>query len=125
MGRIGVGNTDSRGWRQSFPQASGQCVEIPDLGLNADGTPVLASVIGVVRDNRGRPLPGAHLQIMGAPFATFSDGAGRYRLEFDPRLLERCRTQVVRVRADGFRDQTLNLGIGRRVVSDDVVLRRR
>ncbi len=125
MGRTGISNSDSRGWRQSFPQASGQCVQIPDLGTNADGTPVLASVIGVVLDQRGRPLAGAHLQILGAPFATFSDGSGRYRLEFDPKLLEKCRTQVVRVVATGYREQTLNLGIGRQVTSDDVVLRRR
>jgi outer membrane biosynthesis protein TonB len=125
MGRTGPSNTDRRGWRQSFPEAAGRCVEIPDLGVNPDGSPVLASVIGVVLDQAGRPLGGAHLQIMGAPFATFSDGAGNYRLEFDPKLLEKCRSQVVRVVAAGYRDQTLNLGIGRQVTSDDVVMRRR
>jgi hypothetical protein len=125
MGRQGFNRTDPRTFRESFPEAAGQCVEVPDLGRNPDGTPVLASVIGVVRDNSGKPLPNAHLQIVGAPFATFSDGNGRYRLEFDPSLLERCRVQVVRVRAEGFSHADLTLAIGRRVQSDDVILRRR
>lgn len=125
MGRVGFGNRDTRSWRESFPEAAGRCVEIPDLGTNPDGTPVLASVSGIVRDQTGRPLPGAHLQIVGAAFATFSDGAGRYRLEFDPSLLQRCRVQLVRVTAQGYRTQDLHLAIGRNARSDDVLMRRR
>ena len=125
MGRLGFGSRDTRSWRESFPEAAGRCVEIPDLGRNPDGTPVLASVSGIVRDQAGRPLPGAHLQIVGASFATFSDGQGRYRLEFDPALLQRCRVQLVRVAADGYRTQNLNLAIGRNARSDDVLMRRR
>jgi hypothetical protein len=125
MGRLGFSSGDSRSWRESFPETTGQCVEIPELGTNPDGTPVLASVSGVVRDQAGRPLPGAHLQIVGASFATFSDGSGRYRLEFDPSLLQRCRVQLVRVSAAGYRDQSLNLAIGRNARSDDVRMRRR
>ena len=82
------------------------------------------SVIGRVLDPTGRPLAGAHLQIVGAGYATFSDNNGNYRLEFDPRLLEKCRVHVVRVTLTGFKGQTLTLGIGRRVQSDDVRLRR-
>ena len=125
MGRQGFNRPDTRGFRPSFPEAAGQCVEVPDLGRNPDGTPVLASVMGIVRDNNGRPLAGAHLQIVGAPYATFSDGNGAYRLEFDPSLLEKCRVQVVRVGRDGYQPATLNLAIGRQVRSDDVLLRRR
>lgn len=125
MGRRGFNQADERTFRNSFPEAAGQCVAIPDLGRNPDGTPVLASVMGIVRDPTGRPLPGAHLQIVGAPFATFSDGNGSYRLEFDPSLLEKCRVQIVRVEADGFRHADLTLAIGRQVRSDDVILRRR
>lgn len=125
MGRTGFSNRDTRSWRESFPEAAGRCVEIPDLGRNPDGTPVLASVSGIVRDQTGRPLPGAHLQIVGVAAATFSDGAGRYRLEFDPALLQRCRSQQVRVQAEGFRDQHLKLAIGRNARSDDVLMRRR
>lgn len=127
MGRTGYSGTDSRAWRESAPAATaaGRCVDIPSLGQNPDGTPVLASVMGIVRDNNGRPLAGAHLQIVGAPFATFSDGQGNYRLEFDPALLAKCRVQVVRVSAAGYRDANLTLAIGRQVLSDDVYMRRR
>jgi hypothetical protein len=125
FGRAGLGTQDTRGFRQSFENAAGQCPEIPDPGVNPDGTPVLFSVVGIVRDDRGRPLPNAHLQLMGQIYATFSDGQGNYRLEFNPKLLDACRVQVVRVSAEGFRTADLQLAVGRRVQSDDVVLRRR
>ncbi|HET9133538.1 MAG TPA: carboxypeptidase-like regulatory domain-containing protein [Gemmatimonadales bacterium] len=125
MGRVGLGNRDTRDWRPSFPEAAGRCPEIPDLGRNPDGSPVLASVLGRVIDERGAPLAGAHLQIVGHTFVTFSDGRGDYRLEFDPRLLERCRVQYVRVTAAGHKGQLLTLAIGRNIRSDDVVMRRR
>jgi hypothetical protein len=124
MGRSGISGTDSRSWRPSFEEAAGSCPEIPDLGTNPDGTPVLASVVGYVFDERGNPLPNAHLQIVGAPFTSFSDRNGAYRLEFDPRMLGKCRVQYVRVQADGFRGQTLVLAVGRSVRSDDVILKR-
>ncbi|MEP6590555.1 MAG: hypothetical protein ABJC19_05180 [Gemmatimonadota bacterium] len=125
MGRVGQTGRDARDWRPSFPEAAGRCVSIPDLGTNADGTPVLATVIGRVLDTDGRtPMVGAHLQIMGTQFATFSGPNGEYRLEFDPKLLEQCRVQYVRVVADGYSGQLLTLAIGERVRSDDVVLRK-
>ncbi len=125
MGRVGQGGRDARDWRPSFPEAAGRCVPIPDLGRNADGTPVLATVIGRVLDTDGRSaLVGAHLQIIGTPFSTFSDANGEYRLEFDPKLLEQCRVQYVRVVADGYRGELLTLAIGQRIRSDDVVLRK-
>ena len=125
MGRVGQSGRDVRDWRPSFAEAAGRCVSIPDLGRNADGTPVLATVIGRVLDTDGiAPLVGAHLQIIGTAFSTFSDGNGEYRLEFDPKLLEQCRVQYVRVVADGYRGQMLTLAIGQRVRSDDVVLKK-
>lgn len=125
MGRVGLGAHDNRNWRPSFPEAAGKCVPIPDLGKNADGTPVLATVIGRVVDTDGRtPLAGAHLQIVGTTFTTFSDNNGEYRLEFDPKLLEACRVQYVRVLAPGYSSQLLTLSIGQRIRSDDVILRR-
>lgn len=125
MGRAGMGAQDTRGFRESFPEAAGQCPEIPDPGVNPDGSPVLFSLVGVVRDHRGRPLANAHLQLVGQVYATFSDGQGNYRLEFNPKLLEACRVQVVRVSADGFKTADLQLAVGRRVQSDDVTLRPR
>lgn len=125
MGRAGMGIQDTRGFRKSFPEAAGQCPQIPDPGVNPDGSPVLFSLVGVVRDHRGRPLANAHLQLVGQVYATFSDGQGNYRLEFNPKLLDGCRVQVVRVSADGFRTEDLQLAVGRRVQSDDVTLRPR
>ncbi len=126
MGKSGISSEDGREWRPSFPEAAGSCVEIPDLGKNPDGTPVLATVIGrVFEANNRTPLAGAHLQIIGTTFTAFTDGNGLYRLEFDPRLLKKCRIQYVQVVAPGHDSQMLTLAIGRKVQSDDVLLRRR
>jgi hypothetical protein len=127
MGRVGMSaSPDTRDWRPSFPDAAGRCVDIPDLGNNPDGSPILASVLGRVYEADGRtPLIGAHLQIVGTRFVTFSSGTGDYKLEFDPKLLERCRVQYVRVSADGYDGRMLTLSIGRKIRSDDVLLRRR
>lgn len=126
MDRAGIGATDTRHWERSFDnETSGRCVEIPDLGKNPDGSPVLATVIGRVLDTDGRtPLAGAHLQIVGTQFGTFSDNNGEYRLPFDPHMLEKCRKQYVDVVAPGYRGAQLTLMIGPRVRSDDVVLRK-
>ena len=126
MGRAGLTNRDPQKWENSFDnETSGRCIAIPDLGKNADGTPVLASVIGRILDTDGRtPMPGARLQISGTQFGTFTDNSGEYRLDFDPRLLEKCRVQYVTVVANGYRMESLKLSIGPKVRSDDVVLRR-
>lgn len=126
MGRSGLSNRDPQKWENSFDnETSGRCTEIPDLGKNPDGSPVLAAVIGRVLAPDGRsPMSGAHLQIMGTQFGTFSDNNGEYRLAFDPHMLEKCRKQYVQVVAPGYRTELLTLMIGPRVRSDDVVLRR-
>lgn len=126
MGRAGLTNTDPKKWENSFDnETAGRCVAIPDLGKNSDGSPVLASVIGRILDTDGRsPMPGAHLQIMGTQFGTFTGNNGEYRLDFDPHLLEKCRVQYVTVVAPGYRLESLKLSIGPRVRSDDVILRK-
>ena len=125
VGRTGLSNLDPQKWENSFDdETAGRCVTVPDLGKNPDGTPVLATVIGRVLDTDGKtPLSGAHLQIMGTTFGTFSDNRGEYRLEFDPKLLAKCRKQYVVVVAPGYRGETLTLFIGPKVRSDDVILR--
>ncbi|MBA2293083.1 MAG: hypothetical protein H0W15_11585 [Gemmatimonadales bacterium] len=126
-GQVGISSTpDTRDWRPSFPEAAGRCVEVPDLGRNEDGSPILASVLGRVYEADGRtPLIGAHLQIVGTSFVSFSNKSGDYTLQFDPKLLERCRVQYVRVSAEGYDGRMLTLSIGRKIRSDDVLLRRR
>jgi hypothetical protein len=124
-GQVGLRSTDEQRWENSFDdQTSGKCVKV-DLGKNPDGTPVLASVTGTIFDTDHRtPMPGAHLEIMGTTFGTFTDSRGDYRLEFDPHLLTQCRIQYVRVVAPGYLPQRLTLMIGNRVRSDDVVMQK-
>lgn len=126
MGRSGLSSHDPNKWENSFDdETAGRCVDIPELGKNPDGSPVLATVLGRVLAPDGHsPMSGAHLQIMGTPFGTFSDNNGEYRLPFDPHMLAKCRKQYVQVVAPGYRTEMLTLMIGPRVRSDDVVLRR-
>ncbi len=125
LGRSGLSAYNPSKWDNSFDQeTSGQCPTIPDLGKNPDGSPVLAAVIGRVLAPDGHtPMGSAHLQIMGTPFNTFSDGNGEYRLAFDPHVLAKCRKQYVVVDAPGYVQQTLTLMIGPKVRSDDVIMR--
>lgn len=124
--RLGIAPYDGRAWHASSPEAAGRCPEIPDLGTNPDGSPVLATVIGRILSRNGAyPVEGAHLQIMGTTYTTFTDAAGDYLLKFDPKTLAHCRTQYVRVTATGHQPELLVLMIGRKVRSDDVLLRKR
>jgi hypothetical protein len=68
---------------------------------------------GIVRmESSGRPIPGAFLQVLGTGFSTFADQTGRYRLRFDPALVDVCRSQLVRVTAPGYRARTMILSYG-------------
>jgi hypothetical protein len=69
-----------------------------------------------------RPLAGAFLQMIGTPYSTYSDNAGRYRLIFDASLVDECRTQYVRVVAAGYTGKNLVLGLGPGV--NDIVMGR-
>jgi carboxypeptidase family protein len=104
------------------------------VGLNEGGTrcawsgeevrrverPSTGVIEGTVRtESSGRPIAGAFLQLLGSGSATFADGSGRYRLTFDPALVDVCRSQLVRVTAPGFRARTMILGLG--FQSDNVI----
>jgi hypothetical protein len=82
----------------------------------------MATLVGRVYSANSRPLPGAFLQIIGTSYSTYSDGSGVYRLIFDASLVDECRTQYVRVVANGYRGRNLILGVGPGV--NDVVLGR-
>jgi hypothetical protein len=84
----------------------------------------MATLIGrVYSDNmHSRPLAGAFLQIIGTSYSTYSDRDGVYHLVFDASLVDECRTQYVRVVANGYRGRNLVLGVGPGV--NDVVLGR-
>jgi hypothetical protein len=68
------------------------------------------------------PVAGARLQILGTSYGTFANERGEYRLMFERNLVNRCRTQSVRVTAPGYsgRDLILHIGGG----TTDVPLRR-
>ncbi len=72
----------------------------------------------------GRPLAGAHLQMIGTPYNTFTDSRGWYVFKFDLSLVRNCRSQFVWVDAPGYSRQRLELMVGRNVQSDDVLLPR-
>lgn len=93
--------------------------ETTDASSDAGG-PANGVVEGVVRTERGgEPVPGAFLQLIGTGSATFSDDVGHYRLIFDPRLVDRCHSQIVRVTAPGYRARTMVLAYG--TWSDNIV----
>lgn len=90
-----------------------------DAGADGGG-PANGVVEGVVRsEHGGYPVSGAFLQLLGTGSATFSDDAGHYRLSFDPKLVDRCHSQIVRVTAPGYRARTMVLAYG--TWSDNVV----
>ena len=98
------------------------------------GTPAreAAAIIGtqrmpgvVVLDDNGRPLAGAHLQMLGTPFVTFTNDQGEYHFRFDLSLVDNCRTQYVRVTAPGYESRLLVLMVGANVRSEDVRLKRK
>ncbi len=78
----------------------------------------------IFRQDNGRPLAGAHLQMIGTPYVAFTDGTGEYRFSFDMSLVDNCRTQYVRVSASGYESRLLVLVVGEQVRSEDVRLRR-
>ena len=96
----------------ALPWASDStCVPDP-TPLDPESPVVLDSIKGIVYDRSGMALPGAHLQVVGTSYHTFSDGSGRYGLIFDVSLVANCRVQVVRVSAGGYRGRDLYLAMG-------------
>ena len=76
----------------------------------------------IFRQDNGRPLAGAHLQMIGTPYVTFTDATGEYHFKFDVALMDNCRTQYVRVSAPGYESRLLVIVIGPHR-SEDVRLR--
>jgi hypothetical protein len=72
----------------------------------------------IYNERTGEPLAGARLQILGTPYGAFSDSKGQYRLVFDRSLVDRCRSQAVRVTAPGYQGRDVILYIGERPNGD-------
>jgi hypothetical protein len=109
-----------------LPDNPERCVPRPVAPSDSTSAPILGTVVGrIFRQDSGRPLAGALLQMLGAPYVAFTDDNGEYRFRFDLALVDNCRTQYVRVSAPGYETRLLVLMMGENIRSEDVRLRRR
>ena len=98
----------------------------PSAPSDSAGAPQFGLVVGrIFRKDNGMPLTGAHLQMLGTPFVSFTDENGEYHFRFDLALVDNCRTQYVRVTAPGYESRLLVLLVGQNVRSDDVLLKKK
>jgi hypothetical protein len=122
---LGAGGTrEVRPWETTAPADSRGCT-VPDDALRDSTVPAGMAVVAgkIYREDTGEPLPGARLQILGTPYGAFTNDRGEYRLVFDRTLVNRCRSQLVRVSARGYQARDVVLLLGE-VPSSDVPLRR-
>jgi carboxypeptidase family protein len=109
-----------------LPDNPERCVPHPASASDFADAPKFGTVVGrIFKQDSGRPLAGAHLQMLGAPYVAFTDESGEYRFRFDLALVDNCRTQYVRVTAPGYETRLLVLVVGQNIQSEDVRLRRR
>jgi hypothetical protein len=95
---------------ESLAIPNSKCPEIP---LDSTGAPPDGVVKGrVVQQETGRPLSGAHLQMVGQTYHTFADDDGNFELHFDLTLMADCRVQYVTIIAPGYRSQMLPIVMG-------------
>ncbi|HET7241638.1 MAG TPA: carboxypeptidase-like regulatory domain-containing protein [Gemmatimonadales bacterium] len=119
----GAGPQEIRPMEADLPEHGEKCV--PRVTSDSAG-PQYGTVVGrIMRGDNGRPLAGAHLQMLGTPFVAFTGPDGEYQFRFDMSLVDNCRTQYVRVTAKGYESRLLVLLVGENVRSDDVSLQKR
>jgi hypothetical protein len=122
----GAGPQAVRPMEAWLPDRSERCIPRPSLPADSAGPIQLGMVAGrIFRQDNGRPLAGAHLQMVGTPHVAFTDGNGEYRFRFDLALVGNCRTQYVKVTASGYESRLLVLVVGPQIRSEDVHLRPR
>ena len=124
--RPGVGPRAVRPMESYIPERPDQCVPTPRPPSDSAAPVQYGTVEGrIFRQDGGRPLAGAHLQMLGTPYVAFTDSDGEYRFRFDLSLIDNCRTQYVRVTAKGYESRLLVLLVGANVRSEDVHLQKR
>ena len=124
--RAGAGPQAVRPMEAWMPDNTERCIPRPAAPRDSAGPAQLGTVVGqIFRQDNGRPLAGAHLQMIGTPHVAFTDLNGEYRFWFDMALVDNCRTQYVKVTAAGYESRLLVLVVGPQVRSEDVRLRRR
>jgi hypothetical protein len=124
--RPGAGPRASRPMEAYLPDHPERCTPRPSAPSDSAAPTQYSVVVGrIFRQDNGLPLSGAHLQMLGTPYVTFTDGTGEYHFRFDLSLVDNCRTQYVRVTAPGYESRLLVLMVGANVRSDDVLLQRK
>ena len=122
----GVGPRAVRPMEALVPDDPTKCVPRPAPPRDSSGAVQFGVAEGrIFRGDDGRPLAGAHLQMLGTPYVAFTDDDGSYKFRFDMSLVDQCRTQYVRVTAKGYESRLLVLVVGLNVRSEDVKLDRR
>jgi hypothetical protein len=124
--RPGAGPRAVRPMESYIPDRPDECVPAPTSATDSMLPVQYGMVVGkIFRQDGGEPLAGAHLQMLGTPYVTFTDNQGEYRFRFDLSLMDNCRTQYVRVTARGYESRLLVLVVGQNVRSEDVHLQKR
>ena len=124
--RAGVGPRAVRPMESYIPDNPAKCVPRPSAPADSAGPVQYGMVEGrIFRGDTGEPLGGAHLQMVGTPYAAFTEADGSYKFRFDLTLMDNCRTQYVRVTAKGYQSRLLVLLVGANVRSEDVALEKR
>jgi hypothetical protein len=122
----GAGPRDVRPLESEPPDNANKCVPRPRNPADSLQPTQYGVAVGrIFRQDNGRPLAGAHLQMLGTPYTAFTDDNGEYHFRFDMSLVDFCRTQYVRVTATGYESRLLVLMVGPNVRSEDVSLRRK
>jgi len=121
----GAGPQARRPMEAWVQESTERCIPHPVAPRDSAGPTEYGTVVGrIFRQDNGRPLAGAHLQMVGTPYVTFTDATGEYRFKFDVALMDNCRTQYVKVTAAGYESRLLVLVLGPNR-SEDVRLRKR
>jgi outer membrane biosynthesis protein TonB len=124
--RPGAGPRATRPMEAYLPDRPERCIPRPAPPRDSAVAPQFGTVTGkIYRQDNGLPLAGAHLQMLGTPFVSFTNDVGEYRFRFDLSLVDNCRTQYVRVTAPGYESRLLVLLVGPNVRSEDVLLKKR
>jgi hypothetical protein len=111
------GQRDNRPWESPVELSRG--CSIADAEQDSTVPKGMAVVAGrIFKEGTSEPLSGARLQILGTQYGTFANSRGEYRLVFDRTLVDRCRTQSVRVTAPGYATRDVILSLGERISSD-------
>ena len=122
----GAGPRAVRPMEAYVPEDATKCVPRPSQPRDPSAPVQYGIAEGrILRGDNGRPLAGAHLQMLGTPYTAFTDDQGGYKFRFDLSLVDQCRTQYVRVEAKGYESRLLVLMVGVSVRSEDVALQKR